>query len=299
MPLFDWFLALITIFAWGINFLASKFALTEVPPLMFGAIRFTLVAIPAIFFIKFPKAPLKTIIAYSLTINFLQFAFMLSSMALGLTSGLASLLMQLQAFFTVLLAALYFKEKIPTSLLLAFIIAIIGMVLIVQGGNINTALPIAGLISVITSAFFWACGNITIKKMPHVDMVSLVIWGGLMSIPAFVISSYLIEGPELIQQSFSQMTIKGWGGIAYAAYISTLVGYIIWGKLLSRRPIGLVAPLTLLVPIIGFISGALVFDEKLTWTQWIGSAIVLFALAINIFWLKIVKFLHLPPLRNK
>lgn len=299
MPLFDWFLALVTIFAWGINFLASKIALTEAPPLLFGALRFILVAIPAIFFVRFPKAPLKTIIAYSLTINFLQFACMLSAIAFGLASGLTSLLMQWQAFFTVLIAALYFKEKIPIGLLVAFVIALIGMVFIVQGGNMDTALPMSGLFAAIGAAFFWACGNITIKKMPHVDMVSLVIWGGAMSIPAFALASYLIEGSELIQQSLSQMGVKGWGGIAYAAYVSTLIGYVIWCKLLSRRPIALIAPLTLLVPIIGFISGYLAFGEKMTWVQWIGSAIVLLALGINIFWLKIVKFLHLQAFRNK
>ncbi|MDY3332043.1 MAG: EamA family transporter [Pelistega sp.] len=299
MPLFDWFLALITIFAWGINFLASKIALSEVPPLMFGAIRFILVVFPAIFFVKFPKAPLGTIIAYSLTINFLQFACMLSSIAFGLASGLTSLIMQLQAFFTVLLAALYFKEKIPVGLLVAFFIALIGMVLIVEGGNMDTALPMAGLIAAIGAAFFWACGNITIKKMPQVNMLSLVIWGGLFSIPFFMLASYLIEGPELIQASWAQMTIKSWGGIGYAAYASTLVGYVIWGKLLARRPISLIAPLTLLVPIIGFISGYLAFDEKMTWVQWLGSATVLIALCINVFWLKIIKFLHLSSFSNK
>lgn len=294
MPLFDWILAFITIFVWGINFLVSKLALLEIPPLMYGFLRFLLVAFPAVFFIQFPKAPWKTIIAYSITINFLQFSFMLSSIAFGLAAGLASLFMQTQAFFTVILSALYFKEKIPLGILVAFVIASIGVVLIIEGASTETALPIAGLLSVLAAASFWAIGNISIKMMPSVDMISLVVWGGLFSLPAFAIASIIFEGPSTILFSYQQMSLKGWFGILYGAYISTFVGYVIWGKLLSRRPVSLIAPLTLLIPIIGFASNAIAFDEHLTWIQWVGAICVLMALCVNVFWFRILKFLRQP-----
>lgn len=289
MPLFDWMLALITIFVWGMNFLVSKLALFDMPPLMFGFLRFLLVAFPAVFFIKFPKAPWKTVLAYGFTINFLQFSFMLSSIAFGLPAGLASLLMQTQAFFTVVLSALYFREKVPLGILIAFLIAAVGVILIIEGANVKTALPLAGLLSVLAAAFFWSTGNITIKMMPNVDMISLVVWGGLFSLPAFAIASYIFEGPEHIIYGYQHMTYKAWIGIMYGAYISTFVGYVIWGKLLSRRPVSLIAPLTLLIPIIGFASNTIAFDEHFTWVQWSGSACVLLALCVNVFWFKILK----------
>lgn len=292
MPLFDWILALITIFVWGMNFLVSKLALFEIPPLMYGFFRFLLVAFPAILFVKLPKAPWKTMLAYSMTINFLQFSFMLSSIAFGLAAGLTSLLMQTQAFFTVILSALYFKEKIPLGILVAFIIASIGVVLIIEGADTHTALPVAGLLSVLGAAFFWATGNITIKMMPNVNMISLVVWGGLFSLPAFAAASFIFEGKDTILYSLHHMTYKGWIGILYGAYISTFVGYVIWGKLLARRPVSLIAPLTLLIPIIGFASNAIAFDEHFTWVQWLGSACVLMALCVNVFWFKILKLLR-------
>ncbi|NOL48645.1 EamA family transporter [Pelistega europaea] len=292
MPLLDWILALITIFAWGMNFLVSKLALFEIPPLLFGFWRFVLVAFPAVFFVKFPKAPWKTVLAYGLTINFLQFSFMLSSIAFGLAAGMTSLLLQIQVFFTVILSASYFKEKIPFGIFVAFIIAAIGIVLIIEGASTETALPIAGILSVIAGAFFWATGNITIKMMPGVNMISLVVWGSLFSLPAFAAASFIIDGPEYILHGYEHMTYKAWIGIAYGAYISTFVGYVLWGKLLSRRPVSLIAPLTLLIPIIGFASNSIAFDEHFTWVQWLGAAFVLLALCVNVFWFKILKFLR-------
>lgn len=296
MPFIDWVLAFITILVWGMNFLVSKLALAEIPPLFYGFWRFFLVVFPVLFFVKFPRAPWKTILAYSLTINFLQFSFMLSSIAFGLAAGLTSLLMQTQAFFTVILSALYFKEKIPFGLFVAFFFAAIGVVFIIEGANVETALPVAGLLSVLGAAFFWAVGNVTIKMMPGVNMISLVVWGGLFSLPAFALASWIFEGNLLFTwDTYLHMSYKGWLGILYGAYISTFVGYVIWGKLLSRRPVSLIAPLTLLIPIIGFISNAIAFDERMTLWQWLGAALVLLALCVNVFWLKIAKVLHLPP----
>ncbi|ETD70748.1 membrane protein [Pelistega indica] len=300
MPLRDWLAALLTIIVWGLNFLISKIGLAELPPLLFGGIRVFMVAFPAIFFLKPPKAPWKLIIAYGTTINFLQFAFMLSSLAFGLSGGLTSLLMQMQAFFTIIFAALYFKEKIPLGSLIAIFIAFLGITLLIQGANTETVIPFLGLICVVGAAISWACGNITIKLMREVNMVSLVVWGGLISTPMFMLASYIFEGPERIASSLSNASINAYIAAAYSAYMSNLVGYVLWGRLLATRPVNLIAPLTLLVPIVGIISNAIAFHEKLSVIQWFGVITVMLALIINVFWLKIVKFfkLSLNPHKN-
>jgi O-acetylserine/cysteine efflux transporter len=53
--------------------------------------------------------------------------------------------------------------------------------------------------------------------------------------------------------------------------------------LLSRYPAGKVAPFSLLVPVIGLASAALLLDERLGQLQWIGGALVMAGLAINVF----------------
>lgn len=286
MPLLDWLLALLTILIWGLNFLVSKVGIAELPPLFFGLCRFIFVCFPAVFFIPRPKAPLGRVLVYGLTINFMQFGFMLSALSFGLAAGVTSLLLQVQVFFTILIAALYFHEKIPKHSIVAFAIAVLGIGLIIMMANTNTALPIAGLICIIMAALSWAIGNITIKVMHDVNMVSLVIWGGLVSVPAFAAATLLLEGPTMIAQALETVTWRGMLAVLYGSVLSTLVGYVIWGRLLSTRPVSLIAPLTLLVPIIGLISNAWMFNEALTMWQWAGVAIVMLALVINVLWPK-------------
>ena len=291
MPLIDWLLALLTILIWGLNFLVSKAGISELPPLFFGFCRFVFVFFPAIFFIPKPKTSWSRLLVYGLTINFFQFGFMLSALGFGLAAGVTSLLLQVQVFFTILISALYFHEKVPKHSVFAFVVAACGIALIITMANTNTALPIAGLICIILAALSWATGNITIKIMRDVNMVSLVVWGGLVSVPAFGLASFFLEGPELITQSLQHLTWRGTLAFLYGSVMSTLVGYVIWGRLLSTRPVSLIAPLTLLVPIIGLVSNAWVFNEALTFWQWIGVAIVMLALVINTLWPKFVQTL--------
>lgn len=281
MPLIDWLAAILTITIWGLNFLVSKIGLSELPPLLFGFLRFLFVCIPAVFLVARPQAPLRLLIIYGLVINFLQFGFMLSSIAFGLAAGVTSLLMQMQAFFTILIAALYFHERVPKHSLLALLVAVAGITLILLTATTETALPISGLICVIMAALSWACGNITIKIMHKVNMLSLVVWGGLIAMPAFAIASLMLEGPTLIYQSLLHVSWRGILTVLYGSLLSTLVGYVIWGRLLATRPVSLIAPLTLLVPIIGLVSSAWMFNETLTIWQWIGVAVVMLALLIN------------------
>src|SRR5690606_34772594 len=112
MPLKDWLAALVVICAWGVNFVVIKVGLSEVPPLLLGALRFTFVAFPAILFVKRPQMPWRIIILYGLTISLGQFVFLFTAMYVGMPAGLASLVLQSQAFFTVLIAALLLGEGV-------------------------------------------------------------------------------------------------------------------------------------------------------------------------------------------
>lgn len=68
------------------------------PPLLLAGLRFLLVAFPAIFFVARPKVPLTLLLGYGLTISFGQFAFLFCAIKFGMPAGLASLVLQAQAF---------------------------------------------------------------------------------------------------------------------------------------------------------------------------------------------------------
>jgi O-acetylserine/cysteine efflux transporter len=277
----DLLLALVVILAWGVNFVVIKVGLHGVPPMLLGALRFTLAAIPAVFFVKRPNVPLFWLLAYGLSISLGQFAFLFYAMYVGMPAGLASLVLQAQAFFTMIFAAILLHERIRASNLAGLVIAAGGLALIgIQGGH---AMTFAGFMFTLVAASMWALGNVVTKRMGKVDLVSLVVWGSLIPPLPFFALSWFFEGPEKIESSLRSIPMLSIFAIAYLAFVATLIGYSLWGKLLARYPANQVAPFSLLVPIIGLASAALLLGEALTPMQIAGAALVMAGLAVNVF----------------
>lgn len=89
-----------------------KLGLHNMPPLMLAGLRFMLVAFPALLFVARPAIPLRLLLGYGLTISFGQFAFLFCAIGTGMPAGLASLVLQAQAFFTIILGAFVFGERL-------------------------------------------------------------------------------------------------------------------------------------------------------------------------------------------
>lgn len=277
----DLLLALVVIIAWGLNFVVIKVGLDGLPPMLLGGLRFALVAFPAILLIKRPQLPLRWLIAYGATISLGQFAFLFEAMAHGMPPGLASLVLQAQAFFTLFFAALFIGEKLRPASLIGLLIAAAGLALI--GFDNSQATPLIAVLLTLCAASMWAMGNIITRRFGNIDLVALVVWGALIPpIPFFALSLWL-EGPTLMEQSLRHIGISSILSLCYLAFVATMLGYSLWSKLLSRYPAGKVAPFSLLVPVIGLASSALLLDERLGDLQWLGGALVMFGLAVNVF----------------
>ncbi len=273
--------ALLVILVWGLNFIVIKLGLDELPPMLLGALRFTLAAIPAVFFIRRPQIPLRWLLAYGLTISFGQFAFLFSAMSVGMPAGLASLVLQSQAFFTLLFAALVLGERIRVHNLIGLLIAAAGLLLI--GVNSGIGMTLAGFILTICAAAMWAMGNIITKRVGKVDLVSLVVWGSLVPPLPFLAMSLLLEGPQQIADALSNLSLQSVLALTYLAFGATLLGYSLWSRLLSRYPAAQVAPFSMLVPVIGLSSAALLLGEQLSQLQMLGTLLVMSGLAVNVF----------------
>jgi O-acetylserine/cysteine efflux transporter len=277
----DLLLALVVVLAWGVNFVVIKVGLHGVPPMLLGGLRFTLAAIPAVFFIRRPKMPWRWLIAYGATISLGQFAFLFSAMYVGMPAGLASLVLQAQAFFTLGFAALFLHERFRAQNVLGLVIAAIGLAVIgMQGGH---AMTLTGFILTLCAAVMWALGNIVTKKVGKVDLVGLVVWGSLVPPVPFFVLSYLLEGPQRIEAALTGIGMSSVFAIVYLAFVATLLGYVLWSRLLSRYPAGQVAPFSLLVPIIGLASASVLLGESLSAAQIGGAALVMAGLAVNVF----------------
>ncbi|WP_070884713.1 EamA family transporter [Pseudomonas sp. D2-3] len=277
----DILLAAVVIVAWGVNFVIIKVGLEGVPPMLLGALRFMLAAFPAILFIRRPAMPLRWLLAYGLTISLGQFAFLFSAMYVGMPAGLASLVLQAQAFFTLGFAALFIGETVRRSSLIGLVVAAAGLLLI--GSESGRAFTLAGFVLTLCAAAMWGLGNVVTKRIGKVNLVSLVVWGSLIPPLPFLALSLIMEGPAQIETALRSISLSSVLAIAYLAFIATLLGYGLWSRLLSRYPASQVAPFSLLVPVVGLSSAWLFLGEALSTVQWLGAAIVMLGLLINVF----------------
>lgn len=281
MPFSHVLLALSVIAIWGINFVVIQIGLRELPPIFLTFLRFFFAAFPAVFFIKRPQIPFKMLFAYAMLMFTLDFAFLFSGMYAGVSSGIASLTLQTQVFFTAILAMIFLKEKLTSWQILGALVAFsgIGLVAINTGGDVNTL----GLLLVEFAALSWAGGNLVSKKIGKVDMFSLVVWGSLVAWPPLLLLSFILEHGKLSVESILNVSWLTIGSVAYLVYPVTLFGFAIWSWLLSRHAASTVAPFTLLVPIFGFSSSALILGEGMQGWKIGAGFLIVSGLVINLY----------------
>jgi O-acetylserine/cysteine efflux transporter len=286
-------LALMTVVIWGVNFVVLKLALVEAPPIFLCALRFIFSVLPVIFFIKKPKLPWKSIAQYGFFVFAFQFFFLFTGMHFGVSAGLASAVLQIQVFITIGLSALFLGEK-PTLLqIVGACFAFVGMIVVGMHVGTGTDVTWLGLIFVVLAAFSWGYGNIIAKRLNQKNALSLVVWGSLFAIFPLLFLSLVLEGPTRITSFFESMTWVSVFSVFYQAYASTLIGYGIWSWLLVRYPASSVAPLTLLVPIVGMLAAILVLGESLyMWKVW-AIIFILGGLSLNVFSSTLSKILKL------
>jgi O-acetylserine/cysteine efflux transporter len=273
--------ALLVVSIWGFNFVVIKVGLNHLPPLLLCALRFTLAAFPAVLFVPRPAVPLRQIAAYGMFVFALQFAFLFSGMRLGMSAGLASLTMQTQSFITIGLSALLLGERPTRFQVLGASIAFAGICVV--GAHIGQDVSVTGLLVVMLAATSWSIGNLLAKKMGKVDMFALVVWASLVVPIPMLAMSLVLEGPDRIMESFQSINLTSVFAVAFIAYLSTLLGFSIWNRLLGKYPAATVAPLTLLVPVFGMLSSATLLNEELQSWKIAAFAVVISGLVVNLF----------------
>lgn len=287
----DGLLALLVVVVWGLNFVVIKLGLHNMPPLMLAGLRFVLVAFPALLFVARPKVPLSLLLGYGLTISFGQFAFLFCAIKFGMPAGLASLVLQAQAFFTIILGAGVFGERLQGKQLAGIALAVFGVLVLIEASLTGQHIPMIGFALTLAAAFSWACGNIFNKKiMSHSSrppVMSLVVWSALIPVVPFMVASLIFEGPAPMLQSLVNIDLTTILSLIYLAFVATIVGYGIWGSLLGRYETWRVAPLSLLVPVVGMASAALLLGESLSLLQLGGAVLIMAGLYINVFGFRI------------
>lgn len=277
-------LGLTVVILWGLNYMAIKFGVDNIQPLVLLTIRFMVVAIPAIFILPKPPVAWKWLISLGLTLYFGQFIFLFMGVKYGMPAGLSSLVHQAQVFFTLGIAAFVLNERWKRHHIIGLLISSIGIVIVgLQHGGNMTAL---GFWLTLAAAASWGTGNVimrySIKDAPTFPMLSLVVWASAVAILPLGALSLFIEGTSAWKAALGSINWVAIGAIIYLSYFASLIGYGLWGKLISRYPASTVSPFSLLLPVIAMSSSALFLGERFSFWQIVGALLVLAGLTVNV-----------------
>ena len=282
----DYFCALAVVVIWGTNFVAMKVGMRGLSPMLLGALRFALAAFPLILFVRAPRLPWRWVAAYGLVQGLGQFGLLFTALKFGMPAGMASLVIQTQAFFTLLLAAPILHERAQRHHWIGLGVAALGLAVIAGGrGEGPGQMTMAGFVLTLGGAFMWAVSNIIVRlasrKSPGYDPFAFIAWSSAAPVLPFLLLAVLIDGWQPV---VGMIVNIGWGeilSVLYLAVLATLVAYTLWTQLLTRHAAAKIAPFSLLVPVVGLWAASVAFGERLETLQWVGVACVLAGLLFN------------------
>ncbi|CAN7593530.1 EamA family transporter [Pseudomonas sp. LjRoot277] len=266
---------------WGVNFSVIKLGLTTVDPFILAGIRFTLCALPAIFFIPKPDVQWRYIIGYGLVFGIGLWGVVNLGIKSGLSAGIASLVLQFSAFFTILLGSWIFKESISRFQYAGMGLALCGLLSIVS--IVDGTVTMAGLILVLLGAVAWSAANVINKKARTTQVFAFLVWSSAFSpIPLFALD-YAVNGSTGYSALVNQLDYRAVLSILFQVYPNTLFGYWVWNSLLKRYPVSTVAPLSLLVPVFGLLGSVMIFNETLSLNKIVAVVFIVSGLGVGLY----------------
>jgi O-acetylserine/cysteine efflux transporter len=274
----DTALAALVAALWGFNFVVIDWGMGTVPPLLFAAIRFTVVAVPACFLVPRPPVPFRTVAAVGAFMSLGQFGLLYLSMHLGMPPGLSALVLQAQVPFTIVIAAAVLREP-PNRAQVAGVSLGVGGLVVVALGTGAQVRPLA-LVLCLLAGLSWGIGNVVSRAAKAPGGFALTVWSATVVPLPMLGLSLLIDGPAAVGRGLAHL---GWHGVlstAYTAGLCSLVGYAVFNRLLSRHPPGKVVPWVLLAPVVAMASAWALLGEAPGAAALVGAALLVVGVLI-------------------
>jgi len=272
----DRLLAVTVAVAWGLNFIAIDQALTHFPPFLLVAVRFAVMAVPTVLLVPWPRVRWTWWLLYGVGFGVLQFGFLFAAMASGMPTGVASLVLQSSAPFTVLLGAAFLRERLSRRQALGIGVAVVGLAVVgLHRAQAASWVPFA---LTLCAGLGWALGNIGSRQARPEHPMHLMLWMTVVPpLPMFAVS-WFVEGRDAVTSSLSTVltpdALPALLGLTYVVLIGTVVGSGLWTSLLARHPSSVVAPFSMLVPVVGLTAAAVLLGERVDPTEVVGAALV-------------------------
>ena len=268
-------LFLVVMLIWGLNLVVAKIGLEQLPPLLFMALRFGLLALILAPFVRWPGERWFQIFLISITLGFLHFSLMFTGLA-DVDAATAAITIQLQVPFAALLAALFLNDKIGWRRAIGLATAFGGVAVI--SGEPRLEGNYVAFLLVVAASLVWALANVQIKRLGEINGLELNTWVSVFATPQLLLGSLLLESGQV--EALTNADWRAYGSILYQSFAVLLLGYSIWYWLLKRYDVNQAMPFTLLVPLVGVASGVLLLDELFTWTLAAGGALTIVGVAI-------------------
>lgn len=262
---------------WGFNFVVIDWGMDGIPPLLFVAIRFLVVAL-AIVVVPRPATSWRTVVGVGLFMSLGQFGLLYTSMALGLQPGLAALLLQAQVVFTILIAAGMLRERPTVPQAIGVATGVVGLAIVAAGRGGNA--PGIAVALALAAALSWAIGNViarragVVRGRGRLGSLSLTVWSALVvPVPALALS-LVVEGPAVVAAGLGAFGWQATLSTLYTAVLCTIIGYAIYNGLLGRNRSAAVVPWVLLAPVVAMASAALLLGQIPTAAEIIGGVVL-------------------------
>ena len=275
----DFFIAVALMCLWGLNFSVIKLGADQINPILLTALRFISAVIPAIFFIAKPQVKHRYLVAYGLCFGVGLWGMMTWSIALGLSAGMAGVLMQVSVVFSLLLSWSMLKEKVGLNKVIGSLLAFAGLAfsLTLQDGSA----PHVALVFVLIGALSWSLVSLIVKLSNVKEVFAFSVWGMLFAPIPLVLLAWLTHGGDIFFALPAQMNTSVWFSVLFQAYPTTLLGYWVWNKLVLKYPLSTVSMLTTLVPVFGMLGSMVMYKETFSITKWIVCSLILAGLIIS------------------
>ena len=274
----DILLALSVPLIWGLGFTLAKVAFVYVsfPPILLMAFRFSLTALVLVWFVKPPWRLMAKIFWISVVSATIQYSLLFTGVN-GLDASLAVIILQLEAPFLAILAAIILKDHLGLGRAIGMVLAFAGVILI--AGQPRLQGDLLPVLLVVSGAFMWAGGQIMIKGLGgKVGGFTLIAWVAVFAAPQLFLSSWLFEDGQW--EAIQNAGWIGWGVVIYLALIMTALGYAIWYRLLGIYKVTQVMPFLMLLPVMSIAGSMLFLGERLSIIEVAGSAVVIFGVWI-------------------
>jgi len=194
----------------------------------------------------------------------------------GLEAGLASIIVQLEVPFLVILGALLLREKPGYKKWIGIAISFVGVATMSQqdelsGSFISIALVLGG-------CFAWALGQVMIRKLKDVSGMQVTAWIAVFAAPQLFFMSAIFEDGQV--EAIRNANPLVWWTVLYLGLIMTCLGYYFWNTLIRHHDVSKVAPFLLLLPVFSVLGGNVFLGETFTIDKFYGGATILLGIGV-------------------